>query len=97
MAAGSPTLRIREIDDRVRLGFDGFGDVEGASLQEAADELVAHMLRVAVALRANGVGPICSECPADAALLEFVWELGEVAATGGDPRNLLFGASPLAA
>lgn len=97
MPAGSPTLRIREIDGRVRLGFDGFGAVEGASLQEAADELVARLLRVAMAVRADGVGPICSECPADVALLEFVWELGEVASTGGDPRELLFGTSPRAA
>ena len=97
MAAGSPTLRIKEVDGRVRLGFDGFGDVEGASLQEAREELVAHLLRVAMALRADGVGPICSECSPDAALLEFVWELGEMAATGNDPRELLFGTKPLAA
>ena len=66
-------------------------------MQEAADKLVAHLLRVATALRSDGVGPVCSECPADAALLEFVWELGQVAATGGDPRRLLFGTSPRAA
>ena len=97
MADSTPALRIREIEGGVRLGLDVFADVEGATLQEAAHELVLRLLRVALALRANGVGPVCSECGADVALLEFVWELGEVAASGGDPRELLFGPNPLAA
>ena len=93
----TPPLRIREAGGRIRLGLDGFGAVEGATLQEAANELVLHLLRVALALRAGGIGPLCSECSADAALLEFVWQLGEVAASGGDPRELLFGPNPIAA
>ena len=91
MAGSSPPLRISEIEGRVRLGVEGFGDVEGATLQEAADELVIHLLRVAMALRADGIGPLTSECCADAAMLEFVWQLAEVAASGGDPREALFG------
>ena len=55
MADRSPALRISETDGRVRLGLDGFGDVEGATLQDAADELVAHLLHVAMALRADGI------------------------------------------
>ena len=97
MAGSSPPIRIREIEGSVRLGLDGFGDVEGATLQEAADELVLHLLRIALALRADGIGPLSSECCADAAMLEFVWELGEIAARGGDPRDVLFGPNPLTA
>lgn len=97
MASSSPPLRIREVEGRIRLGLDGFGDVEGATLQEAADELVLHLLRIALALRADGVAPLSSECCADPALLEFVWELGDIAARGGDPREMLFGPNPLAA
>ena len=97
MTDSSPALRIREIEGGVRLGLDGFADVEGATLQEAADELVLYLLRVALALRAGGIGPFCSECHADIALLDFVWELGQVAASGADPRELLFGPNPLAA
>ena len=41
MPGGSPTLRICEIGGRVRLGLEGFGHVEGPTLQEAADVLVA--------------------------------------------------------
>jgi hypothetical protein len=69
--------------------------VEGQSLQEAAGALVARLLQVAMAFRAGGVGPICSECCVDAQLLEFVWRLGDHAAAGNDPRELLFGPNRL--
>ena len=81
----------------MRLAFDGFGEVEGRTLQDAADELVAYLLRVAIAVRADGVGPICSECSLDVADLEFLWKLGEAAAVGQDPREVLFGSNPLVA
>ncbi|MGO9749986.1 MAG: hypothetical protein ACLP8S_21810 [Solirubrobacteraceae bacterium] len=92
-----PPIRIDELDGRVRLGLQGFRDVEGTTLQEAADALVAHLLYVAMVLRAGGIGPLSSECSADPAILDFVWKLGEHAQAGGDPRDLLFGTNPLAA
>ena len=79
----------------MRLGLEGFSYVEGETLQEAGDELVARMLHIAMAIRAGGVGPPCSECCPDAALLDFIWQLGKHAADGGDPRDLLFGLNPL--
>jgi hypothetical protein len=96
MDVRSPSLRISEHEGRVRLGLEGFSDVEGETLQEAADALVAYILQVATSLRAAGVGPIYSECCPDPALLDFVWRVGELAAEGGDPRELLFGTNPLA-
>jgi hypothetical protein len=87
----APTLRISEIGGRVRLGLDGFGGVEGETLQEAADELVARLLSIAMVIRAGGVGPLCSECCPDLAVIDFIWAFGEIAAAGGDPRELLFG------
>jgi hypothetical protein len=92
-----PPIRIAEVDGRVRLGLPGFREVEGATLQEAADALVAHLLRVAMALRAGGVGPMSSECAADLAIIDFVWKLGEHVRGGGEPRELLFGNRPLVA
>jgi hypothetical protein len=77
----------------VRLGLPGFREVEGATLQEAADALVAQVVQVATALRAGGVGPISSECWADPAILDFIWKVGEHAQAGGDPRELLFGGT----
>lgn len=64
-------------------------------MQKAADELVARVVHVATAIRASGVGPVCSESCADPELLDFVWRLGAHAAGGGDPRDLLFGPSRL--
>ena len=97
MPEWSPQLHISEVGGRVRLGLDGFGDVEGESLQDAADALVARMLEIAVAFRAGSFGPLPAESGADPALLEFVGRLGDLAARGGDPRHLLFGPNPPAA
>jgi hypothetical protein len=87
-------LRISETDGRVRLCLDGFSYVEGATLQDAADKLVTHLLEIAMALRATGVGPIHPECCPDPAQLDFISEFGELVAAGGDPRDLLFGPKP---
>jgi hypothetical protein len=97
MGAWSPSLRIAERDGRVRLGLEGFSDVEAETLQEAADALVDYVVQVATAFRSGGVGPVYTECSPDPALLDFVWRIGEVANAGGDPRDLLFGPNPLAA
>jgi hypothetical protein len=80
----------------VRLGLSGFQEVEGATLQEAADALVERIVVVATALRAGGVGPFSSECSADPTVLDFIWRVGEHAQAGGDARELLFGTDPRA-
>ena len=97
MPAWFPPLRISEVDERVRLGLEGLGDVEGATLQEAADALIERLLVLSMGYRAGIVPPPSSECAPDPDLLDFVYRLGEVAARGGDPRELLFGPNPLAA
>jgi hypothetical protein len=97
METWTPDLRISEVDGRVRLGLDGFGDVEGASLQEAGDALVARLLEIAMAFRSGAIGPLSTECGIDHGLLEFIWRIGDIAAAGGEPRDLLFGSNPLVA
>jgi hypothetical protein len=72
--------------------LDGFSYVEGATLQEAADELVRRLLVVAMAFRANGIGPMYSECRTDPGALDLIWKLGDIAAGGGDIRECLFGS-----
>ena len=95
IVVAQPALHISEHDGRIRLGLEGLGYVEGETLQEASDALVACALRVATGIRANGVGPVCSECCVDAELLDFMWRLGAHAEAGGDPRELLFGPNAL--
>ena len=91
MVAADPRLRVSDVGGRVRLTLAGLTGAEGATLQEAADDLVWRVLLVAMALRSSGIGPVSSECPSDVALLDFVFELGEIAARGGDIRPRLFG------
>jgi hypothetical protein len=97
MAGFTPTLSVVELDGRVRLALAGFGHAEGATLQEAADELVRRVLVIAMALRAGDVAPRSTECMVDPAQLAFVWELGLIAAAGGDVRGRLFGPDGLQA
>jgi hypothetical protein len=91
MPGSSPTLRICEIGGRVRLGFEGFGHVEEPTQQEAADALVAHMVRIAAAFYTGG--PATTELAPDLTALDFICKLGEHVAAGGDPRGFLFGRS----
>ena len=93
----APPLQISERDGRVRLSLGGLSYAEGETLQEAADELVRRMLVIAMAFQNGGVGPQCSECCPDVSLMDFIWRLGEVAASGGDIRDFLFGPNLLAA
>jgi hypothetical protein len=93
----TPTLRVDEVAGRVRLGLVGFFTAEGATLQEAADELVWKMLAAVMTLRSGGIGGLGAVSRPDMAQVTFLWELGEIAAAGGDIRERLFGPSSLAA
>jgi hypothetical protein len=87
-----PALEVRQVAGRVRLLFGVLAYGEGDTLQEAADDLVARVLVLVMALRSGGIGPFPSEGPRpDLAMLEFLYELGEITATGGDIRQRLFG------
>jgi hypothetical protein len=93
----TPTLRVEELADRVRLSLGGLLSADGATLQEAADELVRKMLVAVMALRAGGISGLSAVSRPDMTLAIFLWELGEIAAAGGDIRERLFGPSSLAA
>ena len=98
MAEFTPTLWVAEIGDRIRLGIEGLVSAEGLTLQDAADGLVLKTLAAVMAFRSDGLGGYGSElCRPDMALVKFIWELGEIAAAGGDIRERLFGPSSMAA
>jgi hypothetical protein len=97
MAGYTPHLSVVELDGRVRLGLAGFGHADGATLQEAADELVRRVLVIAMAVRAGDVLSRSRECMVDPAQVAFIWELGLIAASGGDIRSRLFGPEGLQA
>ena len=68
---------------------------EGATLQEAADDLVARVLVLVMAFRSSGIGPVSGEGPMpDLAMLDFLYELGEIASANGVSRLYLFHHKP---
>ena len=84
-----PPLTITERGERVRLSLGGLAHGEGASLQDAADDLVRSILRLVLALRSHGFGVSRELCP-DLDTMTFLHELGEIAAAGGDIRTHVF-------
>jgi hypothetical protein len=97
MSEFAPTLRVDESAGRVRLSLDGLCSAEGPTLQDAADELVWKMLVTVMAFRSRGLSGFSTLCRPDLELVRFLWELGEIAAAGGDIRERLFGPSSMAA
>jgi hypothetical protein len=97
MGSWAPPLSLRETGRGCRLSLAGLGHGHGDTLQEAADDLVSRVLDVAFAVRAGGLTCTSGLVP-DLHLVDFLHEVAEVAAQGGDVRRLvLSGASARAA
>jgi hypothetical protein len=87
----SPTLDLRESAGRCRLSLVGLAHGEGSTLQEAADDLVARLLNLVLCVRTSGLRFSGELGPHDWGLVQFLWELGECAASGEDIRERVFG------
>ena len=85
-----PALTITESGGLVWLQLGGFARGQGASLQEAADDLIHSILGVVMAIRSSGFSA-CTELQPDLDALNFFYELDEIAASGGDIRSRVFG------
>jgi hypothetical protein len=72
----------------IQLG--GFARGEGPSLQDAADDLIRHLLGLVLAFRSSGFRALSEVWP-DLETMSFLYELGEIAAEGGDMRTRVFG------
>ena len=84
-----PALTITEAGGRIRLDLAGIARGEGSSLQEAADMLIRRAAELALAVRSGGWRAPRELCP-DFETMNFLYELGEIAAAGGDLRARLF-------
>jgi hypothetical protein len=84
-----PELTVTETGERVCLHLGGFARGQGTSLQEAADDLIHSILRLVIAFRSTGFRA-ARECPPDLETIDFLYQLGEIAATGGDIRSRVF-------
>jgi hypothetical protein len=85
-----PSLTVTESAGRVQLQLGGFARGEGASLQEAAEDLIRRLLALAMAIRSGGCS-VSRELAQDVEALDFLHELGGIAACGGDIRAFVFG------
>jgi hypothetical protein len=74
----------------VRLQLGQFARGEGTTLQEAADDLIHRLLGLVMAVRSSGFSASCEVRP-DLETMDFLYELGDFAAAGGDIRQRLFG------
>lgn len=95
--AWTPPLRIHETAGHCRLWLGGYVFGDGATLQDAADALVARLLALAMSFRSGGMRISAELGPPDLGWFEFIYELGEIAAAGGDIRNRVFGPGQIAA
>jgi hypothetical protein len=83
-------LTVQEAPGRVRLCLGSLAHGDGPTLQEAADDLVQRLLFYAMAFRASGFRPPLELGPPDLAAMDLLYQLGEIAAAGGDIRGRLF-------
>jgi hypothetical protein len=90
MSSTMPSLSVTETAGCVRLQLGQFARGEGTTLQEAADDLIDRLLGLVMAFRSSGFKASC-EVRADLEAMDFLYELGEIAAAGGDIRARVFG------
>lgn len=74
----------------MRLTLTGVTYASGATLQEAADELVRKILVMLMAFRGGAVAPAGRGFRVDPGIHGFISELASYAARGGDIRDRLF-------
>jgi hypothetical protein len=90
----SPRLDVTHAHGRCRLRLAGYAHGDGDSLQDAADALVARLLHMAMSWRSGAVRFAVGVGAPDVKWFEFLHELGEIAAAGGDIRDRVFGFPP---
>jgi hypothetical protein len=90
----TPSLNVRELDRGCRLSLGGLAYGDGATLQEAGNALVARVVALAVACYRAGVSIPAEGGPPDMHWLDFLYEVGEIAARGGDVRARVLGLDP---
>jgi hypothetical protein len=90
-----PPLHLTEAGGRCRLWIRGCAHGDGATLQEAADDLVHRVLGLAAQLAAGATLRASTDLPQpDPRLVALMHEVAQIAERGGDVRARLFGVGP---
>jgi hypothetical protein len=87
----TPTLALRETGMGCRLSLIGVTQGEGMTLQDAADDLVARLLEIAMRWRAGGCSFSGELGVPDRSVMHFLYEVSEVAARGEDVWAMVLG------
>jgi len=90
MSSWAPPLSVRETGGGCRLSLGGVAVGHGRTLQEAADELVRRVVAAAFAVR-EGAVTFTPALPPDLRLLDFLAEVADLSARGGDVRGRIVG------
>ena len=77
---------------RCRLHLGRYAHGDGETLQDAGDDLVSRLLSLAMCFR-SGFTASTELPPPELRWFDFVYELSEIAARGGDVRERIFGSS----
>jgi hypothetical protein len=89
--AWTPELSVKDVGGRCRLSLGSQVHGEGATMQDAADDLVRRLLTLAMSLRSEAGLRVSPEAPGvDRRWFEFLYELGAIAARGEDIRGRVF-------
>ena len=89
--AWTPELRLETRGGRCRLDLAGVTYGNGATLQDAGNDLLARVFDLALGLRAGY--RVTGEAHPDARVVDFLWEIGEIAIRGGDVRARVLGVA----
>jgi hypothetical protein len=89
--AWTPDLELHERTDRCQLSLVGVTTGHGATLQDAANDLLVRLHDLGLALRRSGLRLTGEVGRPDPRVSGFLWEIGEIVARGGDLRARVFG------
>jgi hypothetical protein len=88
----TPPVCLSEVGGRCRLWLGRYAFGDGATLQEAGDDLLRKLAWLADALLSGpGLRMTRETGPPDRVWLNFLYEVGEIVASGGDLRARVFG------
>jgi len=87
----TPELQLHARSGICRLSLVGVTYGNGETLQEASNDLMARLFDLATAYRAGRYRLSSEFGTPQARVLEFLWEVGEIATRGGDIREHVLG------
>jgi hypothetical protein len=89
----TPDLELHERTDRCQLSLVGVTTGHGATLQDAANDLLVRVHDLGVALRRGGLRLSGDIGRVDPRVTGFLWEVGDIVSRGGDLRARIFGTA----